>query len=343
MNEQPNLERLYQDAKAALAAKDFERASNLLRQILKADVDYKDAAQLLARVIKLSRRRWYNDPRLWGAFGVLLLVGLGIYFFPKLQGLYARQAPTPAMIRPALTSSPPPQPPSTTATATLLPKPTPIPFTWKRISIGQEFKRDTTTAIVIDPKDPEVIYASMENAGIYKSIDGGISWRPAHQGLSNTQVKSLLIDSQNPNILYTGTMDGTYKTEDGGENWYRIAEGTYLLMDPTDSAHLYARDDDGIYESTDQGKNWKSVYSSKEACPGKILSWAIHPKDGKTLFIGAGEECEAGIYRSTDGGHTWAIIWRIQPTEIGNFQYLDALAIGVDKQGNYYIATTWGL
>ena len=71
-----DLERLYLEAKAALAEKDYNRAADLFRQILKEDVEYKDAAQLLAQAIKLSRRRWHNDPRLWGAFSIILLFGL---------------------------------------------------------------------------------------------------------------------------------------------------------------------------------------------------------------------------------------------------------------------------
>jgi len=211
--------------------------------------------------------------------------------------------------------------------------PTPIPLTWKRISIGQEFERDTVTAIVIDPKDRDVLYARMKNAGIYKSIDGGLSWRPAHQGLSNTHVKSLLIDSQKPRILYAGTIGGIFKTEDGSENWSRIGEGIFLLMDPQDSSHLYARDAEGIYEAADQGKSWQTVYSTEEGCPGKIHSWAIHPVDGKMLFIDAGEECEPGRYLSNDGGHTWILIQKID-----NIVCLDGgLVIGLDEQGNYVI------
>ena len=119
--------------------------------------------------------------------------------------------------------------------------------------MGQEFPRDMVTAFATDKKDPDVIYAAMMNAGVYKTIDGGLSWRPAHHGLASTQVESLLIDSQYPRILYAVTMDGIYKTEDGGENWFRIGDGTYLLMDNQDNSHLYARDENGIYETTDQG------------------------------------------------------------------------------------------
>jgi photosystem II stability/assembly factor-like uncharacterized protein len=329
-----DLESLYKEAQSALKAKDYERASELLRQILKADVDYKDAAQLLARVIKLSRRRWYNDPRLWSALGALLLVGLGIYLLPKLRGLYNQPALT-SVIFPTETLTPTLAPTvTTTTTAKLLPTTTPIPLTWNRISLGQEFQRDTVTAFATDKNDPDVIYAAMKNSGIYKTIDSGLSWRPAHHGLSDAQVVSLLIDSQNPHILYAGTMGGIFKTEDGGENWSRIGEGTYLLIDMQDNSHIYARDENGIYETTDQGNTWKAVYTLEKECPDEIHSWAIHPADGKMLFIGGGETCP-GVYQSQNGGGTW--------TSIGlkDKPNLDALTISLDEQGNYSIYTNF--
>jgi photosystem II stability/assembly factor-like uncharacterized protein len=327
MTEQNELDRLYREAQAALKAREYDRAAGLLTQILVIDEDYKDVSRLLAQSVKLKRRRWYNDPRMWGTFGFLLLVGLGVVIAPKISSFYAAQSPAQVVNSPTMPS------PVAAPTQTLLPSPTPIPLTWKRISMGQEFERDTVTAIAIDPKDPDVIYVGTKNAGIYKSIDGGLSWRPAHHGLASTKVEPLLIDSQNPQILYAGTMGGIFKTEDGGENWSRIGAGISLVMDSQNSSHLYTRDSDGIYESTDQGKSWETVYSSKDNCPGTILSWAIHPRDGKTLFIGAGEECETGVYLSNDGGRTWTLI------QNNDVLCLDGLVIGLDGQGNYYILT----
>jgi photosystem II stability/assembly factor-like uncharacterized protein len=326
-----DLESIYREAQSALKGRDYVRASELLRQILQIDENYKDTSRLLAQMVKLRRRRWYNHPLLWGAVGAIVMISLGIWLTPKLREIYASQPLVPTVsptTSPAATSKPTN---TTTPTETPVSTPTSIPLTWRRISIGQEFERDTVTAIAIDPKDPEVLYASMKNAGIYKSINGGISWRPAHPGLSNTHVMSLLIDSQNPRILYAGTLGGIYKTEDGGENWNRIGEGTHVLMDPQDSSHLYARDGDSIYETTNQGHNWEAVYSSNEGCPGKIFLWAIHPTDGKKIFIDAGEECETGTYLSNDGGHTWTLI-----AKAGVFVG-DGLAIGLDGQGDYYI------
>src|SRR5512134_3274614 len=84
-----DLESLYTQARQALKAKDYDRASDLLRQILLIDENYKDASRLLARTVKLRRRRWYNDLRLWGTVAIVGLVIVGMWIAPRLQGIYA--------------------------------------------------------------------------------------------------------------------------------------------------------------------------------------------------------------------------------------------------------------
>ena len=326
MADQNELEKLYREAQSALKAKEYDRAAGLLTQILVIDDNYKDVSRLLAKSVKLKRRRWYSHPALWGTIGILLLIGLGFFIAPKISSFYTAQPAAQIIIA---TTTPSPIP-SATATATLLPTPTPIPLTWKRISMGQDFQRDTITAFATDKKDTDVIYAAMKNAGVYKTIDSGLSWRPAHHGLASTQVETLLIDSQDPRILYAGTTGGIFKTEDGGGNWYRIGDGTYLLMDLKDNSHLYVRDENSIFETTDQGNNWTTAYTLKKDCPDEIHSWAIHPTDGNMLFIGGGETC-AGVYQSTNGGRTWKL------TGMEDKPNIDSLGIGLDEQGNLAI------
>ncbi|NOH02494.1 MAG: hypothetical protein HND47_11335 [Chloroflexi bacterium] len=334
MADQSEIESLYREAQSALKAKDYDRASGLLKRILVIDENYKDASRLLAQIVKLRRRRWFNHPLLWGMIGLTVLFALGFIIAPRMKGFIPVQ-PSLAVVPLSPTVTLPPTAIST-ATETLLPTPTPVPFTWKRISLGQEFPRDTITAFAVDRNDPDVIYASMDNAGIYKSIDGGLSWQPSHRGLSNTQVMSLVIDFQNPSILYAGTMDGIYKTEDGGGNWSRVGDGTLLLMDHQDSAHLYARDENGIYESTDRGSNWEMVHSVKAECPRAIGGWAVHPLDGNSLFAGNVEECGAGIFRSDDGGRTWNLIEMKGKTSVTAFTIL------LDEQGETFIFANTG-
>jgi photosystem II stability/assembly factor-like uncharacterized protein len=225
---------------------------------------------------------------------------------------------------------------ATLATSTSTPIPTvmptstpiPIPLAWTQVYEGQDFERDMVTAFATDKIDSNIIYAGMKNSGVSKTVDGGISWLPVNQGLVSKKVESLLIDSQNPLILYAGTIGGIFKTEDEGENWSRVGEGTYLLMDMQDSSHLYARDENAIYETTDQGNNWTTTYTLKKDCPNAVSSWAIHPTDGNMLFIGGGETC-AGIYQSSDSGRNWTLIG------LEDKPNLEALAIGLDEKGNF--------
>ncbi len=308
------LETLYQQAQSALRAREYNRASKLLKQILIVNENYKDASRMLARIVKIGRRRWYNDLRIWGPAIGFIVIGLLIWLVPKIS-LPARLAPTPTS---TITASPTVTvTPANTAIPTITPSPapTPIPLAWKRISMGQDFSRDQVTAIIFNPKDPDVIYIGLQSAGMYKSIDGGSSWQPAHNGLASTLVSSLVISPDNPDTLYAGTEAGVFVTHDGGEQWsFSLknfsSEQTLLLMDPEDNKHIYfaSLGDGRIFETRDGGLFWRQKQSES-----RFASIAIDPRDAQTLW--AVDESGMALYRSTDSGTTWSLILSNEPSE----------------------------
>lgn len=172
-------------------------------------------------------------------------------------------------------------------------------ITWKPI-----FENEVTTSIgdvEVDPKNPETVWvgtgeanifrSSHAGCGIYKSTDGGKTWK--NMGLENTNtIARIVINPKNTDIVYVATGGnewtnnperGIYKTTDGGKTWSRVLyidEGTAandLVMDPKDPNTLYAttweriRDkwndprtyadhkSSGVWKTTNGGKSWEPI------------------------------------------------------------------------------------
>ena len=98
---------------------------------------------------------------------------------------------------------------------------------------------------------------------MFRSTDGGGSWRVVNTGLTHSVVLALAINPATPATVYAGTYDGVYKSTDGGESSRTAYTGmtdTYvptLAIDPKTSAILYAgTDGGGVFKSTDGGGRW---------------------------------------------------------------------------------------
>lgn len=194
------------------------------------------------------------------------------------------------------------------------------------------------TAIVCHPQQPRLIWAGSAGGGVWKSADGGRTWRPLFHREDSLAIGALAIDPRQPDTLYVGTGEanlsadgypgvGVYRTTSGGEGpaaWQLAAsslDGTVpprisaLAVDPADSTHLYlaglshgGRPDDaigGLYVSTDSGHTWR-----REALPSASSYWChavvFHPTRAGVLFISIFARGSAnGLWRSLDGGVSW--------------------------------------
>jgi photosystem II stability/assembly factor-like uncharacterized protein len=301
-----NLEKLYAEVQQEIKAQHLDRASELLKQILIQDENYMDSSRLLAQIIQRKRRRWYNNPLIFIILGCVTLAISGVIFLPKLIGVFqSRSKPTQQISTPI---SPLSSSTMILSTPTSTPNATPLPYHWVRINGGQEFPREAITALMVDPKDPDLIYAGTLSAGIYRTINGGESWQPANSGIETGSVNKFLINAQNPKTLYAITHAGLYKTTNGAEKWKQIANTNVVAMDPANGDHLFMSLDGIISESLDGGEVWTNKSDKNINYNFHYLS--VDWKDPNKLYALGKSSVDngEGFFSSTDGGVTWTYL-----------------------------------
>jgi photosystem II stability/assembly factor-like uncharacterized protein len=153
----------------------------------------------------------------------------------------------------------------------------------------------------------------------------------------------VVIDPQDPCIIYATTSAGLFKSKDGGASWDNAGLngfGVYgLVMDPQQPNILYAAatnsriDEDtignNIFKSTDGGASWNESDSGLSGC---CLSLGIDPQNTGTLYV-LSDAPNRGVFRSTDGGASWRMVYALS----GGL-YFDDVAIDPNTPGTLYAA-----
>ncbi len=158
-------------------------------------------------------------------------------------------------------------------------------------------------------------------------------------------VRSLVIDPQDPQRLYIGTLDGQiYTSTDGGLEWTRLAEfnrpGLYidhLIVDPRDSKVVYAaahrhKEPGGFFKTTDGGATWRE---SSELKTEAVHSLTQAASNADVLIAGTNR----GVFRSADAGETWA---QLATSTTPGLINVESLAID-PRDANVIYAGTWYL
>lgn len=159
------------------------------------------------------------------------------------------------------------------------------------------------------PTVPGLIFAGLAQGGVYRSADGGASWRPARDGLVGV-VFDLAAHPTDPDTVYAGTSHGVYATHDGGETWERASAGLtrfrrFLVQSievaPSAPGTLYAGTARGVWKSKDGGGTWRPARAGLPE--GQVTTLAVHPDFPNILLAGIDF---GGVFKSTDGGASWA-------------------------------------
>ena len=179
-------------------------------------------------------------------------------------------------------------------------------------------------ALTADPRHPGTLYAGTQVA-VYKTVDGGRSWRPSHRGLFvphlGDRIKgwviALEVDPADTNIVYAGS-DRVSKSSNGGYSWKTVLPPhlgqsprdnvSAIAIAPTRPEAIYAIKSDfangrtAIYKSTDGGTTWHATTSVPGTYAyGFATALAVDPRDPTTVYAAIG----ANVLKTTNTGKTW--------------------------------------
>ena len=155
------------------------------------------------------------------------------------------------------------------------------------------------------PTDPDIVYAGTWHLP-WKTTDGGKSWRNIKQGIiEDSDVFSIIVDSDHPNIVYLSACSGIYKSEDAGLLFHRIqgipseARRTRVLMqDPENRAIVYAGTTEGLYKTLDAGKTFERMTDSDVV----VNDVYIDPANSDHVLLATDR---GGVLSSNDAGKTF--------------------------------------
>ena len=177
------------------------------------------------------------------------------------------------------------------------------------------------TSLLFHPTDPDIIYFGTFPAGIYKSTDGGLSWRESNVGWTNDGVFSLVFHPENPDIIYAGTYNGVNRSTDGGAHWEMWDQGWpdeqwvfSIDFDPRDPNVMYACSKNGenegngredfhgtVMKSINGGATWLPICDGLDVNQ-EFYKIIVDKGDPDKLYLATQGD---GVFISCDGGAVW--------------------------------------
>ena len=165
--------------------------------------------------------------------------------------------------------------------------------------------------------DQPTIYVGTVGQSVWRSYDGGESWKRASKGMfMEADIRAIAINPQDSSMLYAGTEAGVYRSTDGADNWELLDSPMNdlqiwsLAINPDNPRIIYAGTcPSALYRSDDGGESWKKLYVelAPDCGPGvpvipRVTTITIDPDDSQTIY--AGIEID-GMRISHDGGESW--------------------------------------
>jgi photosystem II stability/assembly factor-like uncharacterized protein len=199
--------------------------------------------------------------------------------------------------------------------------------------------------------NPNIVYVASASGGLWKTVNGGVTWKPVFERQGTISIGDLALAPGNPDVVWVGTGesnvrnsvsfgDGVYKSTDGGKNWQHMGlrdteHVSAIVINPQNPdivyvgalGHAFAPNEQrGVFMTTDGGKTWtKTLYIDREH---GVSDLEIDPTNPNILYAGmwsferkpwthrSGSE-KGGLFKSIDAGRTWTRVTNGLPKLLG--------------------------
>jgi photosystem II stability/assembly factor-like uncharacterized protein len=212
--------------------------------------------------------------------------------------------------------------------------------TWQRVLAVND---STGCAdIAIDPRDPATLYAAMwqfrrrpwsfssggPGSGLYKSVDGGDTWKKLGNGLpaGNLGRCAVSVSPANPSRVYAmveAKASAIYRSDDKGESWTRMSTAagvisrpfyfSYIIADPREADRVY-KPATGLFVSDDAGKTFSGIGGGVHS---DFHALWIDPARTDVIFVGT----DGGLYASSDRGANWRFVGSLPISQFYHVSY----------------------
>jgi len=227
--------------------------------------------------------------------------------------------------------------------------------------------------------DPETVYAGVEDAALFRTTDGGMSWHElaglrGHEsgarwqpGAGGLCLHSIVLDPTNPDRIYTAiSASGAFRSDDGGKTWQPINQGLRsehipnptadvghcvhrITIHPTKPDVLFMQKHWDVMRSDNGGESWYEISGNLPSDFGFPI--AVNAHDPDTIYVVPilsdalhyPPEGKLRVYRSRTGGNQWEALTKGLPQENCYVNVLrDAMAVDTLDPCGIYFGTTGG-
>jgi len=210
-------------------------------------------------------------------------------------------------------------------------------------NLGPAAYSGRVTALAVPTPYRKTLFVGAAGGGVWKSANGGITWRQIGDSLHNQTVGDLAVAPSDTNVVWVGTGErnslrsqswgnGVHKSTDGGRTWHRMGLSdsrsiARVVIHPTNPdivyvaalGHLWGPNNErGVYKTTDGGAHWSRILFVNDTTGATDLE--LDPANPEVVYAAMwhrvrlggshmqGTGKGSGIYRSTDGGRTWTLL-----------------------------------